>query len=436
MAQPVAVYTDAREEHLATRRSCGLFDFSFMGQFEVAGADARAFLDRLQTRNLALLKPGRIAYTLLLRPDGTVFIDATVWCLTPDRYWLFTGRRSDFGFLAEAAQEQGVTLRDLSGANAVLALQGPQSVRVLERHLGSSPELGYFGFREAKLAGVPVTIGRLGYSGELGYELILPSEVAPVGLRRKLAADARECGFDAANSLRVESGYILFANELARPVNPFELGLERLVSFDGRAFTGSGALRALRWREPDRRLVGFAGFERRDPASLAWIPSRRGDQPGRIAELERRAGAGICSGGSGGGGYGRLDLRLGAGAHLPVAVPRSWARAAAAGRLTGYEPGYRGFESCQARQSFKGLHNSSPYHLRPDSRRGAQDQGVEIFHRAGSRQVEGQLAQRLAGQPRDGVGERGRQRRQAGLAHAGGRFGAGHDVDRRTRACR
>ena len=271
MAQPVAVYTDAVEEHLATRRSCGLFDFSFMGQFEIAGEGARAFLDRLQTRNLAMLVPGRIAYTLLLRPDGTVFIDATVWCLAPDRYWLFTGRRSDFAFVADAVREPGVAVRDLSGANAVLAAQGPESARVLERHLGVAPGVAYFGFREAKLAGVPLTIGRLGYSGEVGYELIVPTDAAPT-VWRALATDARECGFDAANSLRIESGYILFTNELARPVNPFELGLARLVSFDGRTFTGSEALRALRWRDPDRRLVGLDGFARRDSSSLHDLP--------------------------------------------------------------------------------------------------------------------------------------------------------------------
>ena len=271
MAQPVAVYTDAAEEHLATRRACGLFDFSFMGHFEVAGAGARAFLDRLQTRNLSALAPGRIAYTLLLRPDGTVFIDATVWCLARDRYWLFTGRRSDFAFVAEAAGEAGVALSDLSGANAVLAIQGPESARVLGRHLGAPPELAYFGFREARLGGVPVTIGRLGYSGELGYELIVPTGAAGT-LWRELATDARECGFDAANSLRIESGYILFTNELARPVDPFELGLERLVSFDGRAFTGSEALRARRWRAPDRRLVGLDGFARRNFSLLRDLP--------------------------------------------------------------------------------------------------------------------------------------------------------------------
>jgi glycine cleavage system aminomethyltransferase T len=262
VALPVAVYTDAVEEHLATRRACGLFDFSFMGHFEIAGAGARAFLERLQTRNLVALAPGRIAYTLLLRPDGTVFIDATVWCLAPDRYWLFTGRRSDFAFVADAVREEGASLRDRSGEHAVLALQGPDSARVLERHLGATPGVAYFGFRGTPIGGVPVTIGRIGYSGELGYELIVPADAAD-SLWRQFAADARECGFDAANSLRIESGYVLFTHEVAGPVNPFELGLERLVSFDGRAFTGSEALRALRWREPDRRLVGLEGFARR-----------------------------------------------------------------------------------------------------------------------------------------------------------------------------
>jgi glycine cleavage system aminomethyltransferase T len=271
MAQPVAAYTDAAEEHLATRRACGLFDFSFMSHLEIAGVGARTFLERLQTRSLSVLAPGRIAYTLLLRPDGTVFVDATVWCLAPDRYWLFTGRRSDVGVVAEGVRERNVDLRDRSGEHAVLAIQGPQSLRALERHLDAVPGIPYFGFRAATLAGVPVTVGRVGYSGELGYELIVPGSAAPA-LWRELVRDARACGFDAANSLRIESGYILFANELAGPVNPFELGLARLVSFDGRPFTGDAALREMRWREPDRRLVGIDRIARRDSASLDGLP--------------------------------------------------------------------------------------------------------------------------------------------------------------------
>ena len=81
----------ALEEHLATRRSAGLFDFSFMGLYEF---DDKAELQKLQTRELDALVPGQIAYTLLLKQDGAVLIDATVWRLDERRYWLFSGKRA------------------------------------------------------------------------------------------------------------------------------------------------------------------------------------------------------------------------------------------------------------------------------------------------------------------------------------------------------
>src|SRR4051812_34202639 len=97
------VFSTAADEHLATRRAAGLFDFSFMLCVEVTGPDAGAFLNALQTRAVDTLSVGRIAYTLLLRDDGTVLIDATVWRLAADRYWLFTGRRADYDYVAQAA---------------------------------------------------------------------------------------------------------------------------------------------------------------------------------------------------------------------------------------------------------------------------------------------------------------------------------------------
>jgi len=273
-------FGDATAEHLATRRGCGLFDFSFMGHFEIAGRNARRAVGHLQTRSVGSLAPGRLAYTLLLRHDGTVLVDATAWCLAPDRWWLFTGCRADLAVIAETAGAGHV--RDLSGAHAVLALQGPASARVLDRHLDASPRIGYFAFRETTVAGTPVVIGRLGYSGELGYELVVPADAAPA-LWQRLAADAevRECGFEAANSLRIESGFILFTNELARPADPFTLGLGRLVSFDHRPFVGADSLRALLRRGPERRLVGLAPVvqERRPRSSTGSLP--RGEATSR-----------------------------------------------------------------------------------------------------------------------------------------------------------
>jgi aminomethyltransferase len=229
----------AAEEHLATRRAAGLFDFSFMGLYEFSD---RSAIQRLQTRNLEEIQPGQIAYTLLLKEDGAVLIDATVWRLDAERVWLFTGRRSAF----EA--------RDRSGEHVILALQGPASGRILARLIGGDAvqALKYFHFATHGA----MTVARLGFSGELGYELLVPTPDAPA-LRQKLlnTGGLRECSWAAADSLRIESGYVLFDREIDGRANPRELGLERLAK--GQAF------------EMTRKLVGLEILERAAPAELS-----------------------------------------------------------------------------------------------------------------------------------------------------------------------
>ena len=228
------------EQHLATRRAAGLFDFSFMGLYEFPETSA---LERFQTRTLADIAPWQAAYTLLLNVDGSVFNDATVWNLGDGRWWLFTGRRSDFVRFRNDA-------RDRSGEHAILALQGPASGRVLSRLVGEETvrRLKYFRFIEAK----GMLVARLGYSGELGYELLVPAAERQT-LRATLldagrAAGLCDCTFEAANSLRIECGYVLFDREIDGRANPRELGLERLVNRP-REFAFS------------RKLVGFEILE-------------------------------------------------------------------------------------------------------------------------------------------------------------------------------
>lgn len=229
----------AREQHLATRRAAGLFDFSFMGLYEFQGKSA---VQPLQTRDLDALRPGQIAYTLLLKDDGSVLIDATVWRLDSERFWLFTGRRSAFGG------------RDRSGEYAILALQGPASGRILARLIGSEPvqALKYFHFLQID----NLIAARLGFSGELGYELMVPAAEASA-LREKLLniGGLRECSWAAADSLRIESGYVLFDREIDGRANPRELGLERLAP--NRKF------------EATRKLVGLEMVERQPGADLS-----------------------------------------------------------------------------------------------------------------------------------------------------------------------
>jgi glycine cleavage system aminomethyltransferase T len=252
------VVSEAHAGHLATRRSAGLFDFSFMGLYEFSDAAA---LQALQSRNLARLAPGRIAYTLLLNDDGCVFNDATVWRMDDGRWWLFSGRRGDAGWVAARAAP-----RVRSGEHAVLALQGPASGAILARLLGEERvrALRYFGFAPYGAAGTGY-VGRIGYSGELGYEIVVPARDESATRTALLEAGKglglRECSFEAANSLRIESGYLLFDREITGRETPAQLGLARLVERP-RPRTAAAA----------RRLVGLEiGAQPVGPRP--WLPA-------------------------------------------------------------------------------------------------------------------------------------------------------------------
>src|SRR5207302_6581607 len=238
-----ALAVSAREEHLASRRAAGLFDFSFMGLYEFGELAA---IQRAQTRDASALAPGQAAYTLILNDDGSVFNDATVWRLGAERFWLFTGRPSDFARFRRDARER-------SGERAILALQGPASGRILARLIGADAvrALKYFHFVQRDA----MVVARLGYSGELGYELLVPRADEPA--LRAHFTDVPACSFEAANSLRIEAGYVLFDREIDGRANPRELGLERLVSDPRRTFGLS------------RKLVGLEMTERPTDTDLS-----------------------------------------------------------------------------------------------------------------------------------------------------------------------
>ena len=273
------------DEHLATRRNCGLFDFSFMACIEIAGPDSLPLVHRVQTRSLSRLVPGRLAYTLLLRPDGMVHNDATVWCLDAQRYWLFTGRRDDVEHVRACSSGCEVLISDRSREHAVLAVQGPRSWTVINRCVsGLPPAVGYYTFCDARFEDTVCRVARVGYSGETGYELVVGIR-AGLRLWQALVAAGRdcgmsECGFESADSLRIEAGHILFTRELAFPVGPFELGLGRLLDFDRAPALGMAPLRARRWKEPSQRLVGLIP-DSADPAAVAPLleSGSRSDRP-------------------------------------------------------------------------------------------------------------------------------------------------------------
>ena len=250
-------FGDPIAEHRATREACGLFDFSFMGLWEIGGPGAAAHVARLQTRDLSAFEPGRVAYTLLLRPDGSVFIDATVWVHAPDRFWVFTGRRADDAWVRADAARFGSRVQALHGSQAVLAMQGPRSGEWLARVAGADAvrALRYFRFAPMRVGGEAAVVGRLGFSGELGYEVLVAADRAPETWSLLLEAGrpfgAQACGFIATDSLRIECASILFSHELAKPRLPAELGMRHFVTAPEGTPCGAAAAR----RPGESRLV-------------------------------------------------------------------------------------------------------------------------------------------------------------------------------------
>jgi aminomethyltransferase len=280
------------EEHLATRRAAGLFDFSFMGLYELEDTDE---LQRLQTRDLDRLDRGQIAYTLILGEEGAVRIDATVWRIAEKRFWLFAGKRGAYGG------------RDRSGELAILALQGPASGGILAKLAGREAirALRYFHFTQVG----PMVVGRIGFSGELGYELLVPAAEAPALRARLLEAGRgeglRECGWAAADSLRIESGYVLFDREIDGKANPRELGLERLVD------------------RPRQFELGrsLAGLEILDGAADAGLPPAQVTSECFSPTLGRTIALGFVAPAAGRGTLVRTDGRLARVAALPFHDP-------------------------------------------------------------------------------------------------------------------
>ena len=193
----------------------------------MTGPGAAATIGLLTKRPLDRLGADRIYYAVREDGDAALVSDLTIWRHGDLQYEVMSGRRKDIEDLA-AAQHDNAHVTDLSQETAIFALQGPGALRALDGLVDTMAlaALDYFAHCRSEIAGVDCIVGRLGYSGEAGLEIILPRERA-AELWDMLSLRARPSGFAAADILRIEAGFILFANEFRLPVSAREAGLER-----------------------------------------------------------------------------------------------------------------------------------------------------------------------------------------------------------------
>jgi aminomethyltransferase len=300
----ISDFGDAAAEARGCRTDCALFDFSFLECARLCGAGAKEMIEGFTGRRLDSLRIGQIHYALRVGPEGNVLADLTIWRTGLTSYEVMSGRREDIHDLMSCASP-GVEVTDLGPETATFVVQGPRSLDVL-RHLGPIDlirRLDYFSFAETTLDGVPCRIGRLGYTGEAGFEIIF-SRRHTHHLWQTLSAHARPAGFIAADILRIEAGFVLFSNDFLVPVSPEEAGLGK---FHRRP---DGAM-------PELALVSFCATS--GSLRQPWKPSSALQRPRSAGEITVTSACySLAAGGILGLGYAHTDCKLGACLHDPT----------------------------------------------------------------------------------------------------------------------
>jgi aminomethyltransferase len=285
----VDVFTTVEQEYFAIRNSTSVYDLTPMVKYRIAGADALHFLNRLMTRDMRKLAPGRVAYSVWCNDSGHLIDDGTVFCLAANEYRLCTAERQ-LDWLGASAIGFDVEIAEVTEEVAALALQGPTSCALLKA-LGFDgvERLKPFELRQFAMppAALPVMVSRTGFTGDLGYELWMPPADAQGVWDALMEAGrtrgVRPIGSRALNIARIEAGFLLpnldfisaaHTLRIGTERSPLELGLGWLVDFGKGHFTGRRALLEEQRRGPARLLVGL-DIEGNKPAHNALLYADR-----------------------------------------------------------------------------------------------------------------------------------------------------------------
>jgi aminomethyltransferase len=289
-------YSGCISEHMAVRTGVGVFDVSHMGDIQLRGPNSLAAVQRISMNDASKLKEGQAHYSALLYPNGTFVDDVIVHKFSENDYLLVINagtREKDVNWVRQnVGHMHGVHVSDYSDYYTQLAIQGPKAVEVLRKLTDRDLDgIKNYWFTWGTVCGLHNTlIARTGYTGEDGFEIYVPSDVATSERVWNEVLEAGKefgivpCGLGARNTLRLEAAMALYGHEISDQINVFEAGLDRYAKFDKGDFIGRDVLQVIRaGGGPTRKLAGLEMLGRGIARDGYAVLSPDGKQIGTVA---------------------------------------------------------------------------------------------------------------------------------------------------------
>jgi aminomethyltransferase len=276
-------YSSVMQEHHAVRKACGIFDVSHMGQIEVTGPDALAFIQKVNSNDAARLKDGDAMYSHMLNEGGGLIDDVIFSRLAAQRFFVVVNASTvekDFAWLGRQAGGFDVEIVNRSDYFGMIAVQGPLAERIFSDIVPQVKGLKRFGALELELHGRGALVTRTGYTGEDGFEATVPNEIVPRIWETLLARGAsyglKPCGLGARDTLRLEAGYLLYGSDVDDEHTSFEANCAWVVKLSKGDFIGKAALEKQKREGLKRKLLSLRLCERGVPR--AGAPVRLGEK--------------------------------------------------------------------------------------------------------------------------------------------------------------
>ncbi|MCP5060944.1 MAG: glycine cleavage system aminomethyltransferase GcvT [Ignavibacteriae bacterium] len=256
-------YSSIIGEHKAVRSSVGVFDVSHMGEIIIKGEKALDFVQHITVNNANKLEVGKVQYSAMCYENGGIVDDLLVYKISDEEYMLVVNganKDKDFEWMKKN-NLFGVDIIDQSDDYSLIAVQGPNSQKVIEKIVSQEVDLAYYNYINSKIENVDVIVSRTGYTGELGFELYFKSSVEEAEKIWKAIFEAGKefdiapCGLASRDSLRLEKGFCLYGNDIDQTTSTLEANLSWITKLKKGDFIGREVLADQKENGVTRKLV-------------------------------------------------------------------------------------------------------------------------------------------------------------------------------------